>query len=346
MTRRPPDDKDTLIDAKRTRLGIGSRTEAAARANLVGQVVGGYLVGEEIGAGAMGVVYRASHLDTNRVVALKILHDEHLSQPTAVERFKREARLAARLGHPHIGAVIELVEVSGRCLIAYEFVEGAPLTDIMTAPLPADRAMLIVAQILRGLEHAHAMELVHRDLKPDNVLVERRNNRDHARIIDFGIAIVSEGSDDSIQRLTATGQVVGTPLYMAPEQARGDVVDQRADLYALGIIAYEMIAGVPPFDGRPMEILAAKLKREPPPIPQRAPSVIVDPLLEQFIRKLMARKPGDRFVTARQALFVLKLIQTEPAAAGPFLGVMDVAKALAVVSLPALDATTPSSGRR
>lgn len=336
MTSRPPGERDTVVDAKRTRLGIGAtQCEPAAEEVLLGTVIGGYLVESHIGAGAMGVVYRAQHVDTNRVVALKVLHPEYASDSIAVERFRREARLAARLGHPHIGAVVELVEVDGRCLIALEFVEGEPLTSLMTAPLPADRVRLIVGQLLRGLEHAHAMELIHRDLKPDNVLVEWRNQRDHARIVDFGIAIVREGGEEAADRLTASGQVVGTPMYMAPEQAKGETIDHRADLYSLGMIMYEMLAGVPPFDGRPIEILHARLKREPPTFAERVAHLRVDPLLERFCRKLVARKPDDRFATARHALSVLGLLETDRAAAGAALGIMDVERALATIALPA-----------
>ncbi len=336
--KRRPEDRDTLVDAKKTRLGVGGKASEpeGPEIDLVGKVIGGYLVDVEIGSGAMGTVYRATHLDTNRVVALKSLHARHLSETTTVERFRREARLAARLGHPHIGGVYELIHAEdGRYLIALELVEGESLSGVMTMPLPPERVILITSQILRGLEHAHALGLVHRDLKPDNVLVEWRNGRDHARIVDFGIAIVAEGSPESVERLTAQGQIIGTPLYMAPEQAKGDVVDHRADLYSLGVMVYEMIAGMPPFEGRPLDVLTAKLKRDPPPFVHRVPNLIVDPLLELFCAKLMSRDLAQRFSSARHALHVLKLIETEPAAAGPALGIMDVEKALALISLPA-----------
>jgi len=336
VTRRdPPDDRDTLLDAKKTRLGVGGAKEQPA-ADLLGKIIGGYLIEEELGSGAMGAVYRASHIDTNRVVALKALHAHHLNEASIVERFRREAKLASRLGHPHIGSVIELVQADdGRYLIVLEFVEGEPLSGIMTMPLEAERVRNLVGQLLRGLEHAHAAGLVHRDLKPDNVLVEWRNGRDHARIVDFGIAILRDAGEESLERLTATGQMIGTPLYMSPEQAKGEPIDHRADLYSLGVMMYEMLSGVLPFEGRPLEILAASLKRDPLPIAQRVPGLILaEPLLELFCRKLMARDLARRFSSARHALDVLKLVATDPALAGPALGIMDVEKALAVVSLP------------
>ena len=332
----PPDeDRDTLADGQRTKLGVGPGDKEREEVDLVGTVVGGYLVEAKIGRGAMGTVYRAKHVDTNRVVALKALHDHHLGEPRAVERFRREARLASRLGHPHVVGVYELIQTEdGRFSIAFELVEGEPLTEIITMPLPPERALTIVAQLLRGLEHAHAVGLVHRDLKPDNVLVEWRNGRDHARIVDFGIAIAHEGSAESLDRLTATGQVVGTIQYMSPEQSLGDVVDERADLYSLGLILYEMLAGVPPYDGRPIDLLGKKLRMDPPAFAERVPDIMIDPMLERFCRKLLERQPEHRFQTAREALNVLKLLETDVRAAAPFLGIMDVEKALAVVSLP------------
>jgi serine/threonine-protein kinase len=332
---KPPDDRDTLIDAKKTRLGVGGSKDKPAE-DLVGHVIDGYLIEEQLGSGAMGAVYRASHIDTNRVVALKALHAHHLHEASLVERFRREAKLAARLGHPHIGGVIELVQAEdGRYMIVLELVDGDPLSSIMTMPLDAERVTTLVGQLLRGLEHAHAHGLIHRDLKPDNVLVEWRNNRDHARIVDFGIAILRDPDDGSLERLTQTGQMIGTPLYMSPEQAKGEPIDHRADLYSLGVMMYEMLAGVLPFEGRPLDILAASLKRDPPAIAARVPGLILaEPLLELFCRKLMSRDLPKRFSSARHALDVLKQIQTDPESARPALGLMDIKRAIAVVSLP------------
>ncbi len=328
------DDHDTLVDARKTRLGVGG-ANSKPDVDLSGTVVGGYLIERQLGAGAMGAVYRASHIDTNRVVALKALHAHLVGEASIVERFRREASLAARLGHPHIGSVIELVQAEdGRYLIVLELVEGEPLSAIMTMPLPPERVTVLVGQLLRGLEHAHAMGLVHRDLKPENVLVERRKGRDHARIVDFGIAILRDAGDESLERLTATGQMIGTPLYMSPEQAKGEAIDHRADLYSLGVMVYEMLAGVLPFEGRPLEILAASLKRDAPSIATRVPGLVPDPMLELFCRKLMARDVARRFTSARHALEVLALYETDPEAARLSLGIMDVPKALAVVSLP------------
>jgi eukaryotic-like serine/threonine-protein kinase len=333
--RRPPDERDTVVDAKKTRRGVVDDSKRAARdAELVGSMFGPYLIEQHLGGGAMGVVYRASHIDTNRIVAMKILRAHLLEERETVARFHREARLASRIGHPHVGGVFELVQAGGRQGLAMELVEGEPLSSIMTMPLPPERVTLLVAQLLKGLEHAHAMGLVHRDLKPDNVLVEWRNGRDHARIIDFGIAIAQEGSPESVARLTGSGQIIGTPAYMSPEQARAESVDQRSDFYSLGAIMYEMLTGKLPFDGRPADVVLAKLKHDPPTFEQRAPGIIVDPLLTRFCFKLLARRPDDRFATARQALTTLEQLATNRDDAGVTLGIMDTKRAMDVVWLP------------
>jgi serine/threonine-protein kinase len=331
-----PDDRDTLVD-RRTNLGVGGDDKAKPTSDLVGQVVGSYLVEEQLGSGGMGAVFRASHIDTSRVVALKVLHPHHRSQPAVVERFRREAKLASRLQHPYIGGVIEVVPApDGRHAIALEYVEGEPLTAIMTMPLPPERVKLLVRQLLLGLEYAHGAGLIHRDLKPDNVLVEWRNGRDHARIVDFGIAILRDAGEESLERLTATGQMIGTPLYMSPEQAKGEAMDHRTDLFSLGVMMFEMMTGVLPFDGRPLDILSASLTRDAPRMEIRVPGLIVEPLLELFCRKLMQRDVAKRFTSARHAIEVLDQIAADPETARIALGVMNVEKALAAVSLPPL----------
>ena len=337
MTRRGPSDGgDTELDPTRTRLGVGETADRGRGTDLVGQVVGGYLIEEELGAGGMGAVYRASHVDTDRVVALKALHAHHLDEPAIVKRFLREAKLVARLAHPNIVGVIEsFAHEDGRHLIVLEFVEGEPLTDLLTMPLPPERVVGIVAQLLRGLEHAHAAGVIHRDLKPDNVLVSWRDGHEHVQIVDFGIAILRDPDEGSQERLTATGQTIGTPIYMAPEQSKGEKLDHRADLFPLGIIMYEMLAGMLPFGGNALAVAAANINRDAPPIAERAPDVLCDPLLDLFARKLMARRPDDRFETAGAALAVLDLISSDRESAALALGIMDVERALALVSLPA-----------
>ncbi|MDX2087310.1 MAG: serine/threonine-protein kinase [Kofleriaceae bacterium] len=326
--------RDTLVDAKKTRLGISDRHARAA--DLCGQVVNNYLVEAELGAGAMGTVYLASHIDTHQKVAIKALHSHLVTEKVVVERFHREAKLASRISHPNLGGVIELGSVleDGRHVIVLELVEGEPLSSILTMPLAAERVLELTTQLLRGLEHAHDKGLVHRDLKPDNVIVDWRDGIEHVRIVDWGIAIVRNPDESSLERLTANGQIIGTPAYMSPEQAKGDSIDHRADLFALGVMVYEMFTGVLPFEGRAIEILHANMSRDPLPMGERVKGLLVDPLHEAFARRLMARDRKKRFATATSALEMLERMVEDPDGAALALGRMNVPRALDVVMLP------------
>jgi serine/threonine-protein kinase len=278
------------------------------REDLIGTIVEErYRIEQVLGAGAMGCVYRARHTRIGREVAIKILRDDLVREPALVERFEREARIAARLRHPNLVGVLDV----GENLMVMELAAGRCLADLVGAPLPRARVIDLVAQLLRGLEHAHAAGLVHRDLKPENILVERHaDGTETARIVDFGIAVLRDRDATSPEgrRLTDAGLVVGTPLYMSPEQATGKAVDHRTDLFSLGVIVYELLAGVPPFYGTGAEVAYANVTRNPPLIAERVRGVAVDPLLEAFARKLMARRRDDRFASAHDALAALELI--------------------------------------
>jgi serine/threonine-protein kinase len=278
------------------------------REDLIGTIVEErYRIEQVLGAGAMGCVYRARHTRIGREVAIKILRDDLVREPALVERFAREARIAARLRHPNLVSVLDV----GENLMVMELAAGRCLADLAGAPLPRARVIGLVAQLLRGLEHAHAAGLVHRDLKPENILVERHaDGTETARIVDFGIAVLRDRDATSAEgrRLTDAGLVVGTPLYMSPEQATGKAVDHRTDLFSLGVIVYELLAGVTPFHGTGAEVAYANVTRDPPLIAERVRGVAVDPLLEAFARKLMARRREERFASAHDALAALELI--------------------------------------
>jgi serine/threonine-protein kinase len=284
-----------------------------------------YAVEAELDSGTMGVVYRGRHLKLPRQVAIKVMHEHLTGEPVLLERFRREGRACAKLGHPNVVSVLDVGELAdGRPVMVMELATGVSLDDLMTTLMRRERIFGLVAQLLRGLDHAHAAGVVHRDLKPDNVIVEAG---DVARIVDFGIAVL-RGTDEELQRLTGTGVIIGTPLYMAPEQAKGERVDHRADLYALGIILYELLSGQAPFHGTAMEVATMKIDKDPPPIAG------LDPILTRYLAKLTARDPEQRFATAHDALEVLELIERDPAEAAGRLGIIDVAKALATISLP------------
>ncbi len=288
-----------------------------------------FVIEEELGRGAMGTVYRGRHVELPRRVAIKVMHAEHVHEPVLLARFYREAKLAGRLSHPNVVQVIDVGEDAGCPVMVMELAEGKSLGELMTGQqVPRERMWELVRQLLRGLDHAHGCGLVHRDLKPDNVIVERApDGGDLARIVDFGIAVLS-APDEELQRLTGTGMIVGTPLYMAPEQAKAEAVDHRADLYALGIILYELLSGYQPFTGTAMEVAVAKIDRDPPPIDG------LDPIVDRYLGKLVAREPDARFATAHDALVMLDLMHADPDAASLALGITDVARALATISLP------------
>jgi serine/threonine-protein kinase len=323
----------TIRDPVKTRLGIGHKREEARAAELLDKVVlERYLIEEPIGRGAMGTVYRGSDIQTLRAVAIKVLHPHLGDEPTMLARFQREARVAARLSHENVVTVLDVGQHECMQVMVLEFAPGPTLRDLMDdIALPWSRAVRLVGAILRGLEHAHGAGLIHRDLKPENVLVEPHpDGSEQPRIVDFGIAALAD-PDDSLGggRLTGTGVVIGTPMYMAPEQAMGESIDQRIDLFALGVTTYEMLAGKPPFAGSVNEIVLANVHKDPPSIGGR-----VDPLHEAFARKLMARDRTRRFASATDALAMLARIETDPDTARLDLGLMDVTKAISVIWLP------------
>jgi len=292
-----------------------------------------YRIDAELGRGTMGAVYRGAHFRTDRAVAIKVMHEHHSVEPQMIARFRREARIAGMMIHPNVIGLIDFgITDTGRAVMVMEYAVGATLSSLLAVP-PAPRRMVSLARgILRGLEHAHGVGLIHRDLKPDNVIVEiSSDGTEIPRIVDFGIAVLRDHPEHGAGKLTATGQIVGTPLYMAPEQAQGDPIDHRVDLFALGVIVYQMLAGRPPFLGSSIEIQLAYITKDPPPVASFQPGV--DPLLEAFARKLMARKLDARFASATDALRVLDLIETDRREAGLALGLMDVSSALDIVKL-------------
>ena len=298
---------------------------------LIGEILADrYQILERLGEGAMGTVYKARHIKVGRWFAVKVLHARLLADAKTAVRFEREAALAGRLRHANVVGVVDVGEVDGRHYMVMDFAEGPDLAQLLDeAPMRPARIIHLTRQILEGLYHAHEQGLIHRDLKPENVIIERDNHGDEMpRIVDFGIAILRDGGDstDGEGRLTTNGLVLGTPHYMAPEQAVADPIDHRIDLFALGIVVYEMLSGHLPFDGSGAEVARANLLLEPPPISQRVPYLEVDPLLEAFARRLMAKKPSARPATAKAARELLDLIERDRDAAAVALRVPTTAR--------------------
>jgi serine/threonine protein kinase len=285
-----------------------------------------YQIEQRIGAGAMGAVYKARHIKVGRPFAVKLLHAKLLDDVKVALRFEREAELAGRLRHVNVIGVIDVGETAdGIRYMVMDFAEGEDLAGLLAeAPMPPDRIINLVRQMLEGLWHAHEHGLIHRDFKPENVIVEQdQNGVEVPRIIDFGIAILHDDgmSIDADGRLTTNGLVLGTPHYMAPEQAVSDPLDHRVDLFALGLVIYEMLCGRLPFDGSGAEVARANLMLDPPKISVRVPHLEVDPLLEAFSRLLMSKRRDQRPSSARTARELLDLIERDRDAAAAALKV-------------------------
>ncbi|HET7506173.1 MAG TPA: serine/threonine-protein kinase [Kofleriaceae bacterium] len=297
-----------------------------------------YRLEARLGSGAMGTVYRARHLEVGRAFAIKILHHRLRGDTRTRRRFEREAALAGTLRHPNVVSVLDAGELAeGQRYIVMEYAGGETLYDLIVrdAPMPAARVLPLVRQLCSGLHHAHDLGLIHRDFKPENVIVERdRRGAEIPRIVDFGVAILrDEVAVTGPGRLTSAGVVLGTPRYMAPEQASGSPIDHRVDLFALGVTCFEMLTGRSPFDGDNADVVRANVLRETPAMRDRAPGLAVDPLLEAFTRALLMKSREARPATAEDAGALIDLIEHDRARAAVALGVMPEGTAPVVLVL-------------
>ncbi|HEX5963316.1 MAG TPA: serine/threonine-protein kinase, partial [Gemmatimonadales bacterium] len=253
-----------------------------------------YAIQREIGHGGMAVVYLARDLKHDREVALKVLY-RHLTAALGAERFLREVRVAARLHHPHLLPLYDSGEADGSLYYVVPYVAGGSLRDRLRreSPLPLTTAIQIAREVADGLDYAHRQNVVHRDIKPENILLEEG----HAVIADFGVArAISEAAET---QLTEAGLLVGTPAYMSPEQALGEAVDGRSDIYGLGCVLFELLSGAPPFTGHaPLAILVQRVSDPPPRLSDRG--VSMPPELEDAIGRALARQPKDRLQSAAE----------------------------------------------
>lgn len=278
---------------------------------LLGQVLGGrYRVERKIGQGGMGHVYVASHQGLGRRVAVKVLHPTREGDPRAVQRFLREARATARIVHENIVQVLDFGRAEdGRYFLAMELLEGESLLLRLAAlrQLPGTIVLGLLDQLCSALEAAHSQGIVHRDLKPGNVmLVASRRGREVLKVLDFGLAKIL---DDAGGTLTANDEILGTPLYLAPEQVSRQPVDARTDLYALGCMGFELLTGHPPFSGSLAAVLRAHLEAAPP----RAPAATkLEADLALILQRCMAKRPDDRFASARSLHKMLEKLAAAP----------------------------------
>ncbi|MGC4001209.1 MAG: protein kinase [Anaeromyxobacter sp.] len=262
-----------------------------------------------LGEGGMGSVYKAEHIRMGKALAVKILRGDFARDPQAVARFRAEAQLVSRLSHPHTIAVFDFGEIErlGGFYLAMEYVPGRDLAHALRydGPFHESRAAHLAVQVLGSLAEAHEAGIVHRDMKPGNLmLMQTRPGEDFVKVLDFGIAKLR---DDAGASTTSVGAIVGTPNYLAPEQARGDALDARADLYALGCVLYELISGRPPFvAANPLAIVSAHLNEKPQPLTELVPGV--SRRFAELVHQALEKDPDRRFASAdamRDAILAL-----------------------------------------
>ena len=266
---------------------------------------GKYRIDAFINAGGMGSLYRALHVMLDKTVAVKVIRNELVTSDEVVARFQREARAASNLEHPNIVSVYDLGQTpDGTLYIAMEFIDGPSLKEVIRrdGPLTPRDTIDILRQVAGALSSAHRKQIVHRDLKSDNLMLETEDGRRVVKLVDFGIA---KTFDDSTQ-LTAAGYMLGTPNYMSPEQAAGKPVDHRTDLYSLGVILYEMLTGKVPFGDTALTSLLVKLATEVPPPPSaRRPDGHVPPALDAVAMRCLEKEPERRFQSADEFAIAL-----------------------------------------
>jgi serine/threonine-protein kinase len=280
---------------------------------LIGVTLGEhYEIDGFVGEGGMGRVYSAHHTRLQRrQFAIKVLIGDLAATMSTRIRFAQEADAASRLDHPNVVPVIDFGKTEmGLMFLAMELVAGRTLAQVIAneAPLPAKRVVALTRQLCLGLAHAHDRGLVHRDFKPDNVVVVASAGDEVPRILDFGLAI---SHDEASARMTTVGIALGTPSYASPEQTHHEPVDERADLFALGVTMYEMLSGRLPHDGNAAEQIERNANQLPPPIASRATSPTVVPAaLEAIVTRLMARNPDQRFASAAEVIDALDAVAT------------------------------------
>jgi serine/threonine-protein kinase len=294
---------------------------------LIGTIISGrYRVDSLLGSGGMGAVYLVQHTQLRRRFALKLLHQETCKIPEVVARFEREAMAAANIDHPNIAFATDFGRTeTGEFFLVLEYIEGQRLRDALASgPIEVRRAVHILRQVASALRRSHELGVIHRDLKPENImLVTREGDPDFVKVLDFGLAKVEAqtkimGEDGPGQALTKHGKVFGTPKYMAPEQCVSGAIDGRTDLYALGVILYEMLTGVNPFGAKDLVgIIRNQLAMPTPPIKDVAPAVRVPAALEAVVMRLTEKQPEKRFADAAELLAALAEDKLQGAGATP-----------------------------
>jgi serine/threonine protein kinase len=300
--------RDARVDPPSTATPVPGQPASEDSAAMLGEILAGrYQIKRMLGEGGMGRVYEARHVEIDKRVAVKVLHPVYSRMPEVVERFRREARAASKIGHANIVDVTDSgTTARGRVYFVMEFLEGMDLAEVLAreGKIPVDRMVRIASQACRALAAAHDVGIVHRDLKPENIfLTNREGAPDFVKILDFGVAISAEMMPSD--RLTRPGMAMGTPEYMAPEQAAGKPADARVDVYALGAILYEGLCGKPPHEGEnAMEVLHRKATQRPKDLRAMNPDVPEE--LAKVIMAAIEWRPEDRPQTMGQLGYALE----------------------------------------
>ena len=273
---------------------------------LLGKVIArNFRVESLLGTGGMGRVYKARQLSLDKPVVLKVLHPHYNNDPQLVQRFQREARAASRLNHPNSISIIDFGQADdGTLFMAMELLHGEDLFNLLQHDFPLDEERLgrIMIQVCSALAEAHEQNIIHRDLKPENIMVEdRRDQKDFVKVLDFGIAKIQDPSDGDGRALTQQGMVCGTPEYMSPEQARGEALDNRSDVYALGVLMYQIVTGDLPFKAETaLGIVTKHITEAPLPPSQARPDLKISQDVEAIILKCLEKRTESRYQTATE----------------------------------------------
>ncbi|AGC45890.1 serine/threonine protein kinase [Myxococcus stipitatus DSM 14675] len=270
---------------------------------LIGQVLDGrYKIESVLGQGGMGMVFRATQTSVQRPVAVKTLNPSLAAAPQFFERFRREAEIASRLRHPNIITIFDFGRApDGTCYYVMELLQGESLKEVVKreGPMSLRRATSLIEQATQGLAHAHTEGCVHRDLKPHNIMVQDLSGRDFVKVLDFGLVKALEADEE--EQLTSTGQVLGTPQYMPPEQAGGESVDQRSDLYSMAGVLYFCLTGSSPFGANTVrKALTASLTQQVPPVNSKRQGAPVPVALDAFFKKALSPEKDDRYQNAQE----------------------------------------------